>query len=78
MVKITRHLETPSPVHDIDNNGVEENLSATPNANGYDHDKTSDPIQQYVFGWDEDNSSKNKTNEQDTFQDKSTVSVPVA
>jgi hypothetical protein len=71
-------LETPSPVDDIDNNGVEENLSATPNANGNEHDKTSDPIQQYVFGWDEDNSSKNKRNEQTTFQDKSAVSVPVA
>ena len=47
-----------------------------------DEATTSNPIQQYVFGWDEQSVNKNNdsapTNEPNQFQDKSAVTVPVA
>ena len=47
-----------------------------------DEATTSNPIQQYVFGWDEQSINPNNdsaaTNEPNQFQDKSAVTVPVA
>ena len=49
---------------------------------GIDEATTSNPIQQYVFGWDEQSVNKNNDsapiNEQNQFQDKPAVTVPVA
>ena len=71
--------EDASEVVDKDIDMSEDNGSTVPSVTGDDQDRTPNPIQQYVFGWDEDDANKNNNaNEQNQFQDHPAVSVPVA
>ena len=69
-----------SQTDDKDIEGGEENFTAKQTING-DANIKPNPIQQYVFGWDEDDTNKNNThveNDRTQFQDNSSVTVPVA
>ena len=63
----------------------EENVSTIPSVNGDDQEEPipPNPIQQYVFGWDEENAANKNNNTgqkngQNSFQNNPAVSVPVA
>ena len=63
----------------------EENVSTIPSVNGDDQEEDipPNPIQQYVFGWDEENAANKNNNTgqkngQNSFQNNPAVSVPVA
>ena len=60
-------------------NASEETENNSSTVNGDDQNGTPNPVQQYVFGWDEDEASKNSNaNDHKKFQDSPPVSVPVA
>lgn len=74
----------------VDNNDGQENIKKDANetdesekdsssVNGEDQNGSPNPVQQYVFGWDEDEASKNRnSNDHKKFQETPPVSVPVA
>ena len=62
-----------------DANETDESEKDSSSVNGEDQNGSANPVQQYVFGWDEDEASKNRTsNDHKKFQETPPVSVPVA
>ena len=57
----------------------DESEKDSSSVNVEDQNGSANPVQQYVFGWDEDEASKNRTsNDHKKFQETPPVSVPVA
>ena len=71
-------MEGSSQPEEKDADPSEENGDISPSVNGEEQNGAPNPVQQYVFGWDEDDVAKNNNSNDHKFQDNPSVSVPVA